>query len=76
MLTNGYQLTLDPEGTVPCTPQFTAGSLSNAQTLAQSISTLLGRTLYLVIVGNVGPWTQYTAGSQGSTVNSPSGISF
>lgn len=76
MLANGYQLTLDPEGVYPCTPQFTASSLGSAQTAAQSISTILGRTVYLVIVGNVGPWTQYTAGGQGGTVSAPATISF
>ncbi len=57
-------------------PPFQAGSLANAQTLAQSFATLMGRNVTLVPAGTLGPFTTYTAGGQGGTVTSPSGITY
>lgn len=76
MTPNTYALTLDPAGTNQFCDPFTADTLGHAQTLAQSVATLFGRTLYLVpLNGGTEPFTAYTAGSQGSTVPSPTGIS-
>lgn len=76
MQANTYSLTLDPGGTNLFCDPFTADTLTHAQALAQSVSTLFARTLYLVpLDGGTEPYGAFTPGSQGGTVSSPTGIS-
>lgn len=50
---------------------FQANSLSDAQTTAQSFSTMFQLKVVLVPIGTVGPYTTYVPGSQGGTVTLP-----
>lgn len=47
----------------PVTPQFSAGSLADAQTVAAQIATVLNRTVRLAIIGGTPPWTSYAPSS-------------
>jgi hypothetical protein len=60
------------------TPHFSTGSVGDAETVAQSVATLLGRSVILVPLwqGVLGPYTAYAPGSQGDTCPSPNNVSY
>jgi hypothetical protein len=74
-----YYAIFDSSKSIQLTQNFKAPSLMNAYTVAQSVSTLLGRPIALVAMvspaNSQGNFVVFSPGSQGGTVSCPSGVS-
>jgi len=64
-----------PDGGTLLYLPFSADTQAHAQTVAQSLATLLGCSLQLQGGALVAPFTTYAPAAQGTTVTCPTGIS-